>query len=269
MLEEVVRKTHVVTFNNLNAVERKVRERKGKIAAIIVEPILHNIGCVMPKTDFLKGLREITEQHGIVLIFDEIITGFRHSLGGYQKICGVTPDLTTLGKSIANGYPLSAICGREDFMNRFKTAGGDVFFGGTYNDHPLSVAASIATLEELEKGSVYERIFALGDQMRKGMQEICESFGLRAYATGFGSVFVTYFMEPPVENYTDLLRNDAKIDEAYRRAMIERGFLIMPDSLTRGVISASHTEEDVRNTLDASKSVLEGIMSSSSITNIH
>lgn len=257
MLKEVFNKTHVATFNDLSAVERKIRQRKGKIAAIILEPIQHNIGCIMPKIEFLKGLREATEQHNIVLIFDEVITGFRHSIGGYQKICGVTPGLTTLGKSIANGYPLAAICGRDDLMNRFKTAGGDVFFAGTYNAHPLSTAAGVATLEELGGNSVYEHVFALGNQMRKGMQEICESLSLRAYSTGFGSVFVTYFMKPPVENYTDLLRNDGKIDEAFRRKMVERGFLIMPVSLKRGVISASHTEQDIRNTLDAAKQVLE------------
>ena len=156
MIKEVVSKTHPLTFNDLKAVEKKIRERKGKIAAVILEPILHNMGCVMPRIEFLKGLRELTEKNNIILIFDEIITGFRHSIGGYQKICGITPDVTTLGKSIANGYPLAAICGREDLMQRFKTAGGDVFFAGTYNAHPLSTAAGIATLKELEDGSVYD-----------------------------------------------------------------------------------------------------------------
>jgi glutamate-1-semialdehyde 2,1-aminomutase len=211
----------------------------------------------MPKIEFLKGLRELTEKNNIILIFDEIITGFRHSIGGYQKICGITPDVTTLGKSIANGYPLAAICGREDLMQRFKTAGGDVFFAGTYNAHPLSTAAGIATLKELEDGSVYDHIFALGDQMRKGMKEICENLGLRAYATGFGSLFVTYYLDPPVENYTDLLNNDGKFDEAFRREMVKRRFLIMPMSLKRGVISASHRKEEISETLNAAKKVLE------------
>jgi glutamate-1-semialdehyde 2,1-aminomutase len=257
MVKEVANKTHIATFNDLGTVERKIRERKGKIAAIIIEPVLNNIGCIMPKIDFLKGLREVADRHNIVLIFDEVITGIRHGLGGYQKICGVTPDLTTLGKSIANGYPLAATCGREDIMNRFKSAGGDVYIGGTYNGHPLSVAAGIATIEELEGGSAYEHMFALGDQMRKGMQEICERLSLRAHATGFGSLFVTYFVDPPVETPTDLLRSDVRADEAFRRKMIERGFLIWPVPVRRAVVCASHTAQDIRNTLDAAKETLE------------
>jgi len=257
MIKEVVSKSHALTFNDLKAVEKKIRERRGKIAAVILEPIMHNVGCVMPKIEFLKGLRELTEKRNIILIFDEMITGFRHGLGGYQKICGITPDVTTLGKSIANGYPLAAICGREDLMQRFKTAGGDVFFAGTYNAHPLSTAAGIATIEALEDGSVYDHIFALGDQMRKGMKEICENLGLRAYATGFGSIFVTYFLEPPVENYTSLLKNDGRLDVAFRREMVKRRFLIMPMDLRRGVISASHSKEEIIETLNAAKAVLE------------
>ncbi len=256
MLKEAIDHTHVLTFNRLDEVEQKIRERSGKIAAIILEPIPHNIGCVLPKQEFLEGLREITERHDVILIFDEIISGFRHGLGGYQQICGVTPDLTTLGKSIANGYPLSAICGREDLMKRFNTAGGDVFFAGTYNAHPLSTAAALATLEELEGGSVYEHIFALGDRMRKGLQEICDGFGLRSYTAGFGSLYVTYFMAPPIDSYTDLLRNDAQSFVAFRRKMIERGHFMLPVNLKRSVISASHSEEDVEKTLEDAKQSL-------------
>ncbi len=256
MLKEAVDNTHVVAFNRLDEVEEKVRERKGKIAAIILEPIPHNIGCVLPKQEFLEGLRELASREGIVLIFDEVVTGFRHSIGGYQEICGVTPDLTTLGKSIANGYPLAAICGTEDLMNRFNTAGGDVFFAGTFNAHPLSTTAALATIEELEDGSVYERIFALGNMVRNGLQELCDSISLKAFATGFGSVFVTYFMELPVENYEDLLRNDASTFTTYRRRMIDRGIFMLPLNLKRNHISASHTKEDVEKTLENARQVL-------------
>jgi glutamate-1-semialdehyde 2,1-aminomutase len=259
MLKEAIDQTHIVSFNRLDEVEQKVRERDGKIAAIILEPIPHNIGCVIPRQEFLHGLREIADRHGIVLIFDEIISGFRHSIGGYQKICGVIPDLTTLGKSIANGYPLSAICGREDLMNRFNTAGGDVFFAGTYNAHPLSTAAGLATIEELEDGSVYEHLFALGDRLRKGLQEICDGLALRTYTTGFGSVFVVYFMDPPVDSYVDLLRNNTESCLAFRKKMIDRGHFLLPISLKRSVISASHSNEDIKNTLESAKQALTEI----------
>jgi len=264
MLKEAVENTHVLTFNKLDEVEKKVRERKDKVAAIILEPIPHNIGCVLPKQAFLEGLRELTEQHGIVLIFDEVVTGFRHNLGGYQKICGVTPDLSTFGKAIANGYPIAAICGKEDFMNRFNThAGGDVFFAGTFNAHPLSTAASLATIEELESGSVYEHIFRLGDQVRSGLQEICDDLGLKTYTTGFGSVFVTYFMEPPIESYTDLLRNDKEMFVNYRRRLIEDGIFMLPMNLKRNHISAAHSKEEIEMTLDKTRKILTAIAQSS------
>ena len=265
MLQDAIDKTHVATFNNLEEVEKIIRERKGKIAAIILEPIPHNIGCVLPKREFLQGLRELTEREGIVLIFDEVITGFRHSLGGYQKICGVTPDITTLGKAIANGYPLAAICGREDFMNRFNTAGGDVFFAGTFNAHPLSTTAGIATVEELESGEVHERIFELGDDMRKGMQEICDQLGITAYAAGFGSVFVTYFMSPPVENYTDLLKNDGDTFVKYRRKMVEKGVFVLPMNLKRNHITASHTKQDIQRTLECARESLTELVNANKV----
>ncbi|MEM3908312.1 MAG: aminotransferase class III-fold pyridoxal phosphate-dependent enzyme, partial [Nitrososphaerota archaeon] len=248
-------------FNDLDGVERTVKTHRGEIAAIILEPIPHNIGCVLPKIDFLRGLREIADREDIVLIFDEVITGFRHHIGGYQKIVNVIPDLTTLGKAMANGYPLAAIGGRADLMDRFNTRpGGDVFFAGTYNAHPFCLAACIATIEQLEDGKVHEYIFRLGEMMRQGLSEMTEELGIKAYTTGFGSVFVTYFMEPPVENYTDLLRNDAKLFVEYRKKMIERGIFMLPLNLKRNHISAAHTEEDVKITLEKSREALVEII---------
>lgn len=164
----------------------------------------------------MQGLRRICTEEGIILVFDEVITGFRHDLGGYQRICGVTPDLTTLGKAIANGYPCAAICGKRGLMQRFATGGGDVFFAGTYNAHPLAMAAALATIEELESGKVHKHIFRLGEEIRQGLKEMIGRLGMKAYVTGFGSVFVVYFLEPPVDNYTDLLRSDSKKDLAFR-----------------------------------------------------
>jgi len=259
-LPEAIENTIVLEFNNLKQVEETLKKHGDEVAAIILEPIQHNIGCILPRRDFLRGLRELADRYNVVLIFDEVITGFRHNIGGYQKIAGVTPDLTTLGKSIANGYPCAALCGREDIMDRFTThPKGDVFFAGTYNAHPLAMAAALATIEELEKGYVYEHIFALGDMLRKGLSDITETLGLTAYTTGFGSVFVTYFMEPPAENYTDLLRNNKDLFVTYRKVMMEHGVFMTPLNLKRNSISAAHTEEDVKKTLDASQKALEKI----------
>lgn len=256
MLEEAVHETIVLDFNRLDQVEDTLRREKGRVAAIILEPIPHNIGCVLPKPRFLRGLRELATLHGTVLIFDEVITGFRHGLGGYQKHCGVTPDLTTLAKSMANGYPCAALCGKAELMDRFQTAGGDVFFAGTYNAHPTGVAAALATIAELEDGQVHERLFRMGQAMAKELEAIIARTGAKAHVAQFGSVVVPYFMEPPVESYTDLLRNDTKMDVAFRREMVERGIFMLPLALKRNHLTAAHTEQDIDATLEQAEDVL-------------
>ena len=258
MLEEAIDNTIVCTFNDLDSVEQAVKENRGEIAAIILEPIPHNIGCVLPRPGFLEGLRKITQDHDIILIFDEVITGFRHNLGGYQRICGVTPDLTTMGKAIANGFPIAAIAGKEEIMNRFATKpGGDVFFSGTYNGHPVGTAAALATIEVLETQPVHDHIFRLGDKMRKGLQEIMERLGIKATVTGFGSVFLTLFMEGPINNYSDLIRNDAQMFISYRQRLLDRGIFKLPYNLKRNHISFSHTDADIEETLQACEDTLK------------
>lgn len=260
-LPEVIEQTLICTFNSLDEVEKTIAANKGQIAAIILEPIPHNIGCVLPKQGFLEGLREITRLNGIVLIFDEVITGFRHGLGGYQKICGVTPDLTTLGKAVANGYPISAVCGKRELMERFNThENGDVFFAGTFNGHPISCAAALATVEVLEDKATYAHTFGLGERMRKGLTDIVNRLGIKATVAGFGSVFLTYFMEGPIENYTDLTRNNQEMFVLYRQKMIERGIFKLPMNLKRNHISLSHTAEMVDRTLQTAEDILRELV---------
>ncbi|HZO99138.1 MAG TPA: glutamate-1-semialdehyde 2,1-aminomutase [Terriglobales bacterium] len=256
MLPESLAHTLVAEFNNLAEVE-SVLEREGEnIAAIILEPIAHNIGCVVARQDFLEGLRRIADARGIILIFDEVITGFRHDLGGYQALCGVTPDLTTLGKSMANGFPCAALCGKRRLMERFSTAGGDVIFAGTYNGNPTGTAAALATIAQLENPAVYKHIFGLGEEMRQAVRDIIAELGIQAFVAGFGSVFVIYFMDPPANSYTDLLRNNSEMDKRFRQQLIESGIIVNPFPLKRGHISASHTEADIAETLEAIRASL-------------
>lgn len=253
----VLADTFVCEFNNLDEVTQVFEKNPEQIAAVILEPIPHNIGCVMPRQEFLEGLRALTQKHGTILIFDEVITGFRHSLGGYQKICGVTPDLTTLGKAIANGYPIAALAGRRDLMDRFNTrTGGDVFWAGTFNGHPVGAAAALATIEVLEKPESHQYLFQLGDRMRAGLREITSRRGLTAEVAGFGSVFLTYFMEGPIRSFTDLYRNDAAFFIEYRRRLVSRGIFKLPMNLKRNHLSLSHTQADVDRTLEACDAVI-------------
>jgi glutamate-1-semialdehyde 2,1-aminomutase len=262
ILHEALENTLVCEFNNLDDVERTFTRHHGQVAAVILEPVGHNMGCVLPRQGFLPGLRDLCTTHGAVLIFDEVITGFRHHLGGYQALCGVTPDLTTLGKAIANGFPLAAVCGKADIMEHFSThPGGDTFFAGTYSGNAVGCAAALATLEILECEPVHRHVFRLGEKLRHGLTEIHQRLGLPATVAGFGSVFLTYFMEGPIDSYTDLLRNDAARFLAYRRRMIERGIFKMPVNLKRGHISYSHTEAHIDRTLETAEDVLKEIFS--------
>lgn len=264
ILPEVLASTLVCAFNSLDEVEQALANNRGQVAAIILEPIPHNVGCVLPKPGFLEGLRELASAHGAVLIFDEVVTGFRHHLGGYQAICGVTPDLTTLGKAMANGFPMAAVCGKAAIMDRFMTRpGGDTFFAGTFNGNAVGCAAALATMEMLEREPVHQHVFRLGERLRQGLEEIHTRLGVKATVAGYGSVFLTYFMEGPIASYSDLLRNDAARFVEYRRRLIERGIFKMPLNLKRNHVSYAHTDAHVDRTLEACEDVLKEMFGSS------
>lgn len=258
MLEEAVDNTLVCPFNDLGRVEETVRANPGQIAAIILEPIPHNVGCIMPHQSFLEGLRKICDREGIILIFDEVITGFRHNIGGYQAVCGVTPDVTTMGKAIANGFPIAAIGGRRDLMQNFNTRrGGTVFFSGTFNGHSSCIAAALATIDVLENQGVHAHIFRLGERMRAGLREIVARLGLPCTVAGFGSVYTVYFMsERPINNFSDLLANDPALYVRYRQELIERGVFEIPMNLKRNHVSFSHTDADIDATLAVAEKAL-------------
>lgn len=256
MLPEAIENTLVLPFNDTEALENMVTARGDEIAAIILEPIPHNIGCVLPDLEFVATLRRLCDDHGIILIFDEVITGFRHGLGGYQEKLGILPDLTTLAKAIANGYPCAALAGRKDLMMRFSSAGGDVFVGGTYNGHPVTTSAALATINELEDDAVYERLFRLGDRARQGLQEIADRLDIDMTVAGYGSVFVPYFMSGPINRYRDLLRNNSEADVMFRSRMAARGIFMLPTAMKRNHISAAHSEADIDQTLGVAEEVL-------------
>lgn len=255
MLSQAIENTLVLPFNDAAAVAEVVRQYEQEIAAVILEPLPHNMGCVLPQPGFLQTLRRLTERLGIVLIFDEVITGFRHGLGGYQQIAGVLPDLTTLAKAMANGYPLACVAGRADLLEQCGP-GGPVFFAGTYNAHPASVAAALATIEVLERPDSYAQLFHLGSYLRQGLSACLQRYEVAATVAGFGSVFLTYFLEPPIESYADLLRNDTNQCLAYRRKLIARGIYQLPVPLKRNYLSLAHTEADLDETIQAVDAVL-------------
>ena len=257
MLPETLEATLVLPFNDADAVQRELESRPGAIAAIILEPIPHNVGALLPLPGYLERLRELCTKHGTVLIFDEVITGFRHGLGGYQVVAGVTPDLTTFGKAIANGYPMGGLGGRADLMELFSTTPGHpVFFAGTYNGHPAMVAAALATIDKMQREPVHEHIFRLGDRARSGLRELYSRLGIPVVVAGFGSIFVTYFMDGPAERYEDLLRNNKDMFVGYRRNLLEHGVFELPLNLKRNHVSYAHREADIDALLEATESAV-------------
>ena len=243
ILQPVIDATIVCRFNDLDDVRRAFDEHPDDVAGVILEPIPHNIGAVLPQPGFLDGLRALCDEFGALLIFDEVITGFRHALGGYEAIAGVRPDLATRGKAMGNGYPIGAIGGRADLMSRFTSRpGGDVLFAGTYNGHPATAAAALAVIEKMEREPVHEHVFRLGEHIRGELRELFSRMGVAAVVSGFGSVFCTYFMDGPVVSYDDLLRNDAELYTGYRLESIKRGVFELPMNLKRSHVSYAHTE---------------------------
>jgi glutamate-1-semialdehyde 2,1-aminomutase len=246
-------------FNDLTGVARSFRANPGAVAAVITEPFVHNApgGSIAPMPGFLEGLRTLCDRDGVVLIFDEVVTGFRHHVGGFQAVSGVTPDLTTLAKALANGFPIAAVGGRRDLMELFTTHPlGSVVVGGTYNGNQTVVAAALATLDVLEEEPVHEHINALGQRMRAGLEELISRVEVPAYVTGYGSLFALGFFDGPVRDDRDVARNDTELFLSYRRELLARGVFEIPENVGRSHIGYSHTTADIDLSLEAAEEAL-------------
>jgi glutamate-1-semialdehyde 2,1-aminomutase len=255
----VTERIHVVNFNDPDSVEDVMRRHP--VACVLTEPVLQNIGVIPPRPGYLEQLRRLCDKHGAVLVFDEVKTGFRSALGGYQSISGVTPDLSVFGKAVANGYPLGVIGGRADIMGLFdaKEAARRVLIAGTYNGHPMTVAAAIATLEQLSRngGEVYRSLERLGARLQAGLERLYREKGLRAVVSRIGSAFCTYFCDSVPVDWHDLAaRHDFDLDRRCRRALIDRGVYHFPLPAKQGSISAAHSEDDIDRTLELTRDAL-------------
>lgn len=258
----VAGRVHVVNFNDLASVERAFE--RYPVACLLTEPILQNIGVVKPAPGYLSGLRALCDRFGVVLAFDEVKTGFRHALGGYQSIAGVQPDLSVFGKAIANGYPLGAIGGRAEILDLFDAPDPErrVLIAGTYNGHPAPMAAAIATMEELieEESTLYPRLDALGRRMEDGLAALLAERGIAGTVARQGSAFCLYFMDHAPRDWHDIAeRHDMDLDLRYRRALIDRGIYHFPLPTKQGSISAAHTEADIDRTLEITRDVLKSL----------
>jgi glutamate-1-semialdehyde 2,1-aminomutase len=253
---DTAKNTLQIPYNDLSALEQVLKRFPDQIAALIIEPVLGNIGPVLPKEGYLQGVRDLTKDHDILLIFDEVITGFRLDLGGAQRYYGIKPDLTTLGKIIGGGFPIGIFGGRKDLMEQVAPSGG-IYQAGTFNGSPISLAAGNATLDVLENDRVLEKLNATGDQMRKALSEIVSDSRLPYSVTGIASMFKVFFGTLPWD-YASALRCDKSGYFNFFRRMLDSGIFLTPSQFETDFLSTAHSDEDLEQTLEAFKSNLKG-----------
>lgn len=247
--------TLVARYNDLASVEALMTANPDQIAAIIVEPVAGNMGLVLPEPGFLAGLRELTQQSGALLIFDEVLSGFRVALGGAATRYGVTPDLITLGKVVGGGLPLAAYAGRRELMELVAPTGA-VYQAGTLSGNPLATSAGLVTLRLLQEPGTFAAIEARTKRLVDGLQAISDERGIPAQAVQAGSLAGLFFTDRPVRNYEDAMTAKTERFAAYFRGMLERGVYLAPSQFEVTFLSAAHTEADIDRTLTAAAEVM-------------
>jgi glutamate-1-semialdehyde 2,1-aminomutase len=257
--EETARNTIVVPFNDVEAFEKAVKEERESLAAVIVEPVIGNFGVVVPREGYLQALRELTERYDVVLIFDEVITGFRLGLGGAQEYYGVKPDMTTLGKVLGGGFPLAAYAGREEIM-RMIAPSGKVYQAGTYSGNPVSVAAGLATLKILRgRKGFYSELEQKCVKLVRGLETVAGDLGLKVRVNRVGSMFQMFLTEEPVFDYASAKKADNKKFMVMHRKLLEQGVFVPPSQYETCFLSIAHSERDLVETVDSYEVALQSI----------
>ena len=250
------RDTIVVEFNDAAAVEAALSANPGQVAAVILEPVVGNMGTVLPRDGFLQSLRELTRKHGALLIFDEVITGFRVSVGGAQQVFRIKPDLTVLGKIIGGGLPVGAFGGRAEVMDKIMPV-GPVFQAGTLSGNPLAMASGIATLRELHDNPPYDRLERLTTRLVRGLHEAAHDAGLTHVVPHIASLFTLFFNSSAVTNYTEAKRSDTQTFARFFWAMIDRGVYLPCSQFEAAFVSAAHNESDIDQTVAVARDALQ------------
>jgi glutamate-1-semialdehyde 2,1-aminomutase len=243
-------------YNDLAAIEAIFARHAGKIAAVIVEPVAANMGVVLPVAGFLEELRELTRREGALLIFDEVITGFRLALGGAQAVFGIEPDLTTLGKIIGGGLPVAAYGGRREIMRHVAPL-GSVYQAGTLSGNPLAMRAGIAVLEQLRVPGFYDSLNRKAERLATGVKDAIAAAGVDGRVNATGSLATLFFASGPVNSYADAKKADTKRYAAFFNAMLERGVFLAPSQFEAMFVSAAHTEADIDRTVVAIRESLQ------------
>lgn len=250
--EAVTAETLVAPYNDLASVQTVFERFPDEVAAVIVEPVAGNMGCVPPVAGFLQGLRDLTTRYGAVLIFDEVMTGFRVAYGGAQALYGVTPDMTCLGKIVGGGLPAAAYGGKREILTLVSPS-GPVYQAGTLSGNPLAMAAGIAQLEALQEAGVYERLEALARALAEGIGEAARAAEVPVYQTRVSSMFTTFFTSRTVVDEVSAKTADTASFARYFTALLDQGVYIAPSQFEAGFLSTAHTEDDIARTVAAAE----------------
>jgi glutamate-1-semialdehyde 2,1-aminomutase len=252
--------TLVADFNNIDSVKKVIAENKNEIAAVIIEPVVGNMGTVIPTKNFLSELRNLCSEEKIVLIFDEVMTGFRLSKGGAQEIFGITPDLSTFGKIIGGGLPVGAYGGKREIMEMISPS-GPVYQAGTLSGNPLAMNAGYAALSYIkEHPEVYIQLEEKSAYLEKGLRESIENAGKNFQINRIGSMMTLFFTEESVTDYNSAIKSDTKLFGKYFHEMLKRGIYLPPAQFEALFVSTAHSFEDLNKTIDASKEALKAIL---------
>jgi len=250
--ESFVAHTRSLPYNDIQRFRTVMESEGDRIACVIVEPVAGNMGCVPPVDGFLRTLRELTEKTGSLLIFDEVITGFRVAFGGAQELYGILPDLTTLGKIIGGGLPVGAYGGKRDIMEQVAPQ-GSVYQAGTLSGNPVAMAAGIATLTELKRPGFYEALSEKSTRLLKGLQKAAEDAGVAVSGAAVGSILGLFFTDKAVRNFDDAKTSDLQRFSNYYCGMLERGIYLAPSQFESMFASSAHTIEDIDRTIEAAR----------------
>jgi len=256
--ESIASETLTAQYNDIDSVKALFAQYPDQIAAVIVEPIAGNMGLVLPKEGFLEGLREVTAEHGALLIFDEVISGFRASFGGAQKVYNIMPDLTCMGKIIGGGLPVGAYGGKKEIMMHVAPV-GPVYQAGTLSGNPLAMAAGMAILDELAKPGVYEEIEAKTKKLVQGLQAAADKAGVKIALNQSASLFTIFFTETPVDSYQAAMTSNTEQFKVFFQAMLGQGFYLPPSQFECWFVSQAHSDEDIENTIKAAEIAFQAV----------
>lgn len=246
---DFTKNTLQVPYNDIEAMAAAIEAYKDDVAAVIIEPVLGNIGPIVPKEGYLEDVRAVTKENDVVLIFDEVITGFRLAMGGAQEYYGITPDMTTLGKILGGGFHIGVIGGKREIMENISPAGA-VYQAGTFNGSPVSMSAGLAVISTLKKEKVHEKVNKAGDAMRSALVDVAGDLGLDYSVSGVGSMFKVFFGDMPY-NYQDALKCDTEKFNVFFKKMLSDGVFLPPSQFETNFLSLAHSQDDINKTIEA------------------